>query len=677
MIAASPNWTYHAKNPAAALRDAIRQYGRVPQVRTMRQFAEQEIVIPDGDFAGQIFRVHRQPAHGLWFDEIDSGRWSRFAFVACQQSGKTLAGFVAPIMYHAFELQETVIIGVPTMDLARDKWEVDIKPAIEASRFARYLPVTGAGSRGGTPELIQLRNGVNLKFMSGGGGDEKRSAFTSRVLVVTEADKLDDVGSGSSEATKLRQMEGRTRFFGNRKRVYLECTVSEESGTIWQEWQNGSGGLVYQPCESCGEYVAPEREHFVGWQDATEEIDAEEAQFSCPHCGILWREPTRKDQLQKAVVLHKGQTIDAAGHISGDLPRTRTCGFRYSASANAFADTAMVGLDEWRATRALDVDLASRELLQWTWAWPPAPLVKQVEPLSVEAVEMRQHHLPRMTLPADVVKISAGVDARKEQLDWFVVAERKSGGPFCIDFGYTKLDLQNKTLQQALQDACAQLQARFDYGWQVDGSTEKRSADITLLDCHWETDALYEACWRHRGWMPALGFGHKQHRATYHAPKKKSTSVKRLGDAWHQVEMSRVIDGVNRTFLVCENNADVWKSRLHRALSVDLDHPQALLLPKESKPGTRRELAKQLTAERQESSYESGKGTQLKWVSKYYLNHWLDAAYMALVGLSVQAKAARTRAMTMEAPRRRSADSPAEEQQRRQMVGPSERPRLY
>jgi phage terminase large subunit GpA-like protein len=636
MIAAAKlNWTDHAKPPSAALRDAIGRYGRVPQVRGIREFAEQEIVIPDGDFAGQMFRVHRQPAHGLWFDEIDSGRWSRFAFVACQQSGKTLAGFVAPIMYHAFELQETVIIGVPTMDLARDKWEVDIKPAIEASRFAQYLPVTGAGSRGGTPELIVLRNGVNLKFMSGGGGDEKRSAFTSRVLVVTEADKLDDVGSGSAEATKLRQMEGRTRFYGNRKRIYLECTVSEEQGTIWQEWMNGSGGLVYQPCESCGEYVAPEREHFIGWQDATEEIDAEAAQFSCPACGILWREASRREQLQQAVVLHRGQAIED-GKVVGDLPRTRTCGFRYSAAANYFADTAMIGVDEWRAARAIDEELASRELLQWTWAWPPQPLVKQVEPLSVEAVEQRQHHLPRGILPSDVVRISAGVDARKEQLDWFVVAERKSGGPLCVDFGYTKLDLLNKTLQQALQDACRQTQERFDYGWQVDGQAGKQSADIVLLDCHWETDALYEACSWHRDWAPALGFGHRQHRASYNAPKKKGAAVKRLGDAWHQVEMSRRFEGINRTFLVCENNADVWKSRVHRALSVEVDHPQALLLPKESKPGTRRELAKQLTAERQESCYVAGKGTQLKWVTKYHLNHWLDAAYMAMVGLSVK-----------------------------------------
>lgn len=629
-------WTSFASTANEAWLEAVRRYARVSPLRSVRQFAEQEVVIPDGDYKGQLFRCHRQPAHGLWFDEIDSGRWSRFAFVACQQSGKTLAGYVIPIMYHAFEVQETVIVGLPTMDIARDKWEVDIKPAIESSRFADLLPRSGGGSRGGTPELITLRNGVNLKFMSGGGGDEKRSAFTSRVLVVTEADKLDEVGGASDESTKLRQMEGRTRFFGNRKRVYLECTVSEETGRIWQEWMNGSAGLVHVPCHSCGDYVAPEREHFVGWQDATEEIDAEESRFSCPSCGIVWPEEIRKSQLKNAKVLHKGQRFEN-GSIVGDLPKTRTCGFRYSAATNAFADVAMIGVDEWRAKRAIDEELAGRELLQWTWAWPPAPRTVDVEPLSVEAVENRQHDLLRMVAPRDTVRIVAGVDARKEQLEWFVVAETQSGRVVCIDFGYTQLK-PGITERQSSIDAVTELRDRFDYGYSRDGGPEsdRMSVSLALLDCHWNTDVLYEACRKCPSWMPAMGFGYKKHQATFNAPKKRGGTITKLGDGWYFVRTERMIDGRVRAFEVTHNNADTWKLRLHRALSVDLDHPQALLMPRQSKPGSRRELAKQLTAEKQESIYEKGKGQVLKWVTTYHKNHWLDAAYMSLVAVSIE-----------------------------------------
>ena len=629
------DWNERVCREAAALTNSLESYGRTSPVRTIRQFAEEDLVIPDGDYQGQLFRVHRQPVHGLWFDEIDSGRWSRFAFVACQQSGKTLAGFVAPAMYHLFETQETVIVGLPTMDIARDKWEIDIKPAIEASRYARYLPTSGPGSKGGTPELITFRNGTYLKFMSGGGGDEKRSAFTSRVLVVTEADKLDAVGAGSDEGTKLRQLEGRTRFYGNRKRVYLECTVSEEDGCIWQEFLAGSSGLVHQPCHSCGEYVAPEREHLVSWDSAVEELDAENATFSCPACGIVWHEENRQRQLQQARVVHRDQTIDRTGTVSGELPRTRTCGFRYSAAANSFADVAMIGVEEWRAKRAVDEELAERELMQWTWAWPPAARKKVEEPLEVSTLMQRQSNLSRGTVPHDVTTISAGVDARKQKLEWFVIAERETGGPLCVDYGWQDVAFGQMDLSKALQAAVADLQERFDYGWKLQDSEETRSADIVLLDCHWETDALYEACSWHQSWMPALGFGYQQHKATYHAPRKRGDAAPILGDAWHVVVMSRTFDGIMTNFRVAESNADVWKLRLQRSLSVDVKHPQAMLLPNSADPNGRRELAKHLTAEKQVSEYVAGQGTVLKFVSTYYKNHWLDAGYMAMVGQSI------------------------------------------
>jgi len=636
MTASQIDWRDYATNAPTARVQHLRQFGRVPSVRTMREFAEQDVVIPDGDYQGQLFRAHRQPVHGLWFDEIDSGNWSRFAFVACQQSGKTLAGFVTPTLYHLFETQETVIVGLPTMDIARDKWEIDIKPAIEASRFAEYLPTSGPGSKGGTPELVAFKNGTHLKFMSGGGGDEKRSAFTARVLVVTEADKLDEVGGSSDEGTKLRQLEGRTRFYGNRKRVYLECTVSEEHGCIWQEWMRGSGGQVHMPCHACGEYVAPERDHFVLWQEAAEELDAEGAQFSCPACGIVWTESDRREQLHRATVVHRGQSVDKSGNITGERPRTRTCGFRYSAAANAFADVAMIGVDEWRAKRAIDEELAERELLQWTWAWPPKPRVRTEEPLEVQTLMARQSDLPRMQLPEDVATISAGIDARKERLEWFVIATRERGGPLCVDYGWQDVPHAHMGLSDALKTAGRELQQRFDYGWEIGTSGNRQSVDVALLDCHWETDALYAVCWEHQAWMPALGFGFKQHRANYNAPSKASTA-KVLGDAWHLTETQRVMDGVHQSFQVCQSNADVWKLRLHRALSVEPDHPQALLLPKASKPNSRRELAKQLTAEKQVAQYVAGRGNVQKWVSTYYKNHWLDAAYMALVGQSVLA----------------------------------------
>lgn len=86
---------------------------------------------------------------------------------------------------------ETVILGVPDMEMASDKWQLDILPVIERSRFRDLLPKRGAGSRGGRVETIHFRHGATLKFMSGGGSDKSRAGFTSRVVVITETDGMD------------------------------------------------------------------------------------------------------------------------------------------------------------------------------------------------------------------------------------------------------------------------------------------------------------------------------------------------------------------------------------------------------------------------------------------------------------------------------------------------------
>ena len=189
------------------------------RLRTMREFAEEEIIIPDGPFAGRRFRCTRQPYTRLWLDAIDSGRWSRCVATGPTQSGKTLSAFVIPTLYHLFEIGETVILGLPDMDMTSDKWNKDILPVIEQSRYRDLMPRHGGGSRGRRVESLTFRNGATLKFMSGGGSDKSRAGFTSRVVVVTETDGMDQPGATSRESDKITQLEARTRAYGNRKRI--------------------------------------------------------------------------------------------------------------------------------------------------------------------------------------------------------------------------------------------------------------------------------------------------------------------------------------------------------------------------------------------------------------------------------------------------------------------------
>jgi hypothetical protein len=232
----------------------LTRQARPRRLRSMRQFAEQELIVPAGPYRGRRFRCDRQPFTALWFEQVDSGRWNRCVATGPTQSGKSLTCFVIPLLYHLFEMQETVICGLPDMDMAADKWREDLLPAIEHSRYRDLLPASGGGSRGGRVESLQFRNGATLKFMSGGGSDKSRAGFTSRVIVITETDGLDEIGGRSRESDKLTQLEARTRAYGNRKRIYMECTVSTETGRTWQEYTHAlrAGSCCLAPAAASG-----------------------------------------------------------------------------------------------------------------------------------------------------------------------------------------------------------------------------------------------------------------------------------------------------------------------------------------------------------------------------------------------------------------------------------------
>jgi phage terminase large subunit GpA-like protein len=143
------------------------------------------------------------------------------------------------------------------MDMAADKWREDLLPVIErSSRFKALLPASGGGSRGGRVESVQFANGATLKFMSGGGSDKSRAGFTSRVVVITETDGMDTPGGSSRESDKVTQIEARTRAYGSRKRIYMECTVSTERGRTWQEYSKGTQSRIVLPCPHCQEWVS-------------------------------------------------------------------------------------------------------------------------------------------------------------------------------------------------------------------------------------------------------------------------------------------------------------------------------------------------------------------------------------------------------------------------------------
>jgi len=606
-------------------------HARAPRLRSMREFAESEIVIPDGPYAGRRFRCSRQPYTGLWFDAVDSGRWSRHVATGPTQSGKTLCSFVIPLLYHLFEVGETVICGLPDMDMAADKWREDILPVIEQSRYRHLLPRAGGGSRGGRVESIQFTNGATLKFMSGGGSDKSRAGFTSRVVVVTETDGMDQASSRSRESDKITQLEARTRAYGSRKRVYLECTVSTEEGRTWQEYQKGTASRIVLRCPHCEGWVSPEREHLVGWREANSQAEARRrGAFSCPACQQPWSNDDRIKANVDARLVHAGQTIVEDGSILGDPPETDTLAFRWSAVHNLFLSAGEVAADEWRASRSSEEENAEREMRQFVWCLPAVPLKVASTALAVTELAARGVGLARGIVPADAQYVTAGVDIGKYLVHWMVVAWSTDASAQVVDYGRLEVASTDLGLEKAVMLALREYCDLALAGWPREASDERVVPQQTWVDAGYVTESVYAFC-RESGqkFRPAVGRGvAQQRRQWYNRPTSTGSVVKHIGQGFHLnlLKAERV--------LLVDVDADHWKTWVHERLNTPIGTAGTMTFfraPAEEHLG----LAKHLTAETKTEEFIAGRGLVTRWERLRRQNHWFDCLYLAAAAASL------------------------------------------
>jgi phage terminase large subunit GpA-like protein len=597
---------------------------RTPRLRTLSEFAEAEIVLPDGPFAGRRFRLNRHPIARLLFGELDSGRWQRAFITGPNQDGKSLLGFVIPTMYLLFERQETVILGVPSLDLVADKWTVDLLPVLRASRYAKLLPQTGKGSRDGESILFEFANGAFLRFMTAGGGDQSRAGFTSPNLVVTETDGFDVVGGASREGSKFDQLERRTLAYADRARTIAECTVSVEQGRTWQEYLRGTHSRVALRCPHCLAWVTPEREHFAGWQEAETEIQAIAGScVACPECGAAWTNEQRVAANHDARLVHKGQTVAADGVVSGPVPETNTLGFRWSVVNSVLNPKrlSMVAGIEWRARRSADEDAAERDVCQSQWALPAKPA--KVDLTQLDAFALMRRTLPKFTrgfCPDGVQCVTVACDVGKRLCHWAAIAWGQHATPHVIDYGRLEVPSDQMSEEDAIMLALRDWRDEVvSLGWKH-GDATVRPAIIFVDAGNWQQTVQAFCAQSGQHFFATKGYGIGQKRDGKY---KRDTGAKviGIGDNYALIEL---VDGTR----LMEVNADRWKSFLHARWHTPIGQPGAMTL---FEKGEHLSFCKHQVAERLVEEFVPKEGTVQRWEAVNRNNHYLDATTLACV----------------------------------------------
>ena len=598
--------------------------------RGLRQWAEEECYTPEGPYEGLPFRADRQPFMALAFDEIDRGDYRRHSFVGCVQSGKSLGFWVLPQCHAVFELGETSVSGVPDMNnTAADKWRKEILPVIQLTRYRELLPTKGRGSKGGTPESVDFQNGRTLKFMSGTGGDAKRSSFTAKNAFMTEVDKYDQAGGASREGPPVEQIEARTLAYGSEGRVWLECTASIETGRIWMEYINGTATRVVIQCPHCRHWWTPEREHLKGWEDAGTAKEAGRlAYWECPECEGQHGEKERKTANKRAKLLHAGQEIDDDGTITGEAPDVETFSFRWNAYNNLFWTTADIAAKHWTVSRGIDEEEDEKSLLQFWWAKPFQPREEDLAPINVEELKERTSTFPQRQVPPGAVALSAGVDIGKYLFHYVVIAWMEDGTGYVVDYDLIEADADRLGTKRAAEVALLELRDVMLAGYPVHGSGDVMVPGQVWIDSGWKDtkEEVYAFCRRKdtKGrFYPAKGYSYLQQTdRAYRQPTKKTQDVRMIGREYHASRQRE-----HRVDLI-HVNGDHWKTEVRDAFGKPADQAGALVLFTATQ-NAHTKYAKHIEAERPKLVYVEDRGEVTVWERVSRRNHYLDATYLA------------------------------------------------
>ncbi len=630
----NPTWPTEVR--ASAHKHFIDFFSRCRQRPTLSlvDWAEKYFVIPEGPYGGYKFRYRRQPYALLLHRELQNPRWRRSAVTGCVQSGKTLHSIVMPLMHDVFELKlDTIGYGVPTMDMAFDKWRKELLPSIQkVHQFARSIPNRGKGSKGGAFESLQFQHGPEIKFASAHGGDEKRSGFTCPKFYVTEVDKLDEASETSREGAPIDQFEARTSAYEQHARLRMECTVSIPSGRIWIEYTEGSESKIACRCPYCEVYVTPEFEDLKGYHQAQNEMEAETlAHFECPECNHVITEDDRHEMNRTddgcefpAVLVHRGQSIDGSGKITGDLPQTYTLGFRWNAFNNMFWTTGWLGIQEWRCERdSEDSDDGLKVRWQFRWTRPYVPRDIDYIDLKSSDIQSRTTITGKGQKPEGTTSTTIGVDVGKWRLHWTAVSWTDIGGTI-IDHGETRVRSDKYGTAKAIEVALGELRASLGAGW------SDSQYDLAGIDIKYKPAEVLAALKKvgDKRWRPLRGLGSGQYKRRTFGPESRDKSVRWASD--HGYERW---DKKRRAWVM---NADTnhWKTWLHERLAIDANEPDSdmpIVLYESSDPNEHKWFARHITAEKEITLFEDGinRGKKIVWEQIRDANHWLDSTYIA------------------------------------------------
>jgi hypothetical protein len=352
-------------------------------------------------------------------------------------------------------------------------------------------------------------------------------------------------------------------------------------------------------------------------------------------------------------LLHRGQTIDRDGKITGPLPETTRLWFHAKAFHNLFLEAGDIGKDEWLCKQipeeTIDRYQAEKQLAQFVHAQPyVSPLFANELELDPRSIAARRYELPANMLPADTDQLTLGCDVGQRECWYLFLARRRDEGDNIYwhvpCYGKVDVPSDRMPLDDAIRSALREIHRIARAGFVVENSSIVRKPDQEWYDSRHKGDAVLKLIHdinkqefstlttsqqKYQPVVGAYGCGSTMiQSARFNLPKKTGNEVRDIDHVSGLWYTSRI--AANKTYAVFWD-ADTSKREVQHVLTLrdyiigqDDQTPGSLTLYTGT-ARTHERFARHVTNEQLRRDSVTGK---LKW-HRNGANHLLDCLAMA------------------------------------------------
>lgn len=177
-------------------------------------------------------------------------------------------------------------------------------PAISNTERVRDLIDVSTARKAGNKKDYRNFPGGFLKLVTSNSPSSGKSS-TIELAIVEEPDDANTNVKGQGDS--IKNFENRTKQVDNRKVVYGGTPTVDGLSAIQDAYEESDKRMYFVPCHDCGET------HVLHWDnvkwDKNSDIEheiygrsrPETAYYACPHCGSIWDDEQRFENVQAAI----------------------------------------------------------------------------------------------------------------------------------------------------------------------------------------------------------------------------------------------------------------------------------------------------------------------------------------------------------------------------------------